>query len=247
MSWVQSRSGWGVASSPKIFLKRTEGGMNILQESFTSGSPVTTACHRRQSAPLRIWSSWVSVERRASSASCRFVTSVTTPARIPLARPGGPYDDLLAQPMDTVGADDPEFVLIAPDPSSERLLRPPVHLLVVRGELVLPQPTLAHKGGQPVDWVVPELGRGAENPVEPARLLGRRDLRPPQQDVGPVERVQDQLVVLKLRLAVILGKITAQDLGFRKIKCDAGTAKDPQRTQRRSIGLGQRAACSELG
>src|ERR1022692_222546 len=58
ISSVQSMFCPGTGSALKILLYSTEGGMNICHAIWVSGSPVTTACQRRQSALFRISSRW---------------------------------------------------------------------------------------------------------------------------------------------------------------------------------------------
>src|ERR1035441_998867 len=53
ISSVQSMFCPGTGSALKILLYSTEGGMNICHAIWVSGSPVTTACQRRQSALFR--------------------------------------------------------------------------------------------------------------------------------------------------------------------------------------------------
>src|ERR1035438_5109777 len=96
ISSVQSMFCPGTGSALKILLYSTEGGMNICHAIWVSGSPVTTACQRRQSALFRISSRWLSVSLRASSASWRFVTSTITPARFHSPGPAGPGEWNLA-------------------------------------------------------------------------------------------------------------------------------------------------------
>ena len=125
------------------------------------------------------------------------------PHQVPLAGAGGPDDDLLAQPVHAIGPDDPEFVLIAASPSGDGGIRNAVHLLMVRGKLVVPEPTLVGKGGEAVDGVVPELGRRAYHPVVPSRLFGAGNPGPPQEHIGSVQRVQDQLVILEFCRVIV--------------------------------------------
>jgi hypothetical protein len=98
--------------------------MNMRHCSCTSGIARHDGLPEEAVGPFRIWSSWPSVKRRASSASWRFVTSISTPARFHSVGAGGADDDLLAQPVQAVGPDDPEFLLVARRSRWQRLLKP---------------------------------------------------------------------------------------------------------------------------
>src|ERR1035438_4930971 len=123
ISSVQSMFCPGTGSALKILLYSTEGGMNICHAIWVSGSPVTTACQRRQSALFRISSRWLSVSLRRAAAP-------------------GPDPHLRGEPVHGIGAEDAVLLLVSAFTLSERLggglLRP----LVVGGLLVPPKPQI---------------------------------------------------------------------------------------------------------
>jgi hypothetical protein len=107
-----------------------------------------------------------------------------------------PDDDLLTEPVNAVRTDDAKLLLVAARPFGERPSRGFIHALTIRRLLVLPEPALGDQGSQPEDGIVAKLRRRPDFPIE-LRTFARHP-GPPEKDVGPLERVQDQLQVLEL-------------------------------------------------
>ena len=124
-------------------------------------------------------------------------------------------------------------MLVAARPFDKGAFGRPAHALVIGGLLVVPQPFLFLQGGQPEDRVGAELWRRADLPIHHGAL--HHHMAPPQEDVGPVERVQDQLVILEAGLYLGLAGDRRQD-GLRRMspaENPPDRRRQPERSQRR--------------
>src|ERR1022692_3004062 len=148
--------------------------------------------------------------RYLDSISWRFVTSTMTPARfhsfgpaglmttsreVPFIRACWPDDNLLAEPVNAVGPDDRKLLLVSVRSLGEGSPGSLIHPLVLGRLFVVPEPVLLDQGSQLEYGISAEMRRSLDLPIV-CRALARHP-GPPKKNVGLLERIQDQLIVLE--------------------------------------------------
>src|ERR1035438_1509016 len=115
--------------------------------------------------------------------------------KVPFIRACWPDDNLLAEPVNAVGPDDRKLLLVSVRSLGEGSPGSLIHPLVLGRLFVVPETVLLDQGSQLEYGISAEMRRSLDLPIV-CRALARHP-GPPKKNVGLLERIQDQLIVLE--------------------------------------------------